>query len=264
MQVMTFLQKVVEEKKTLVNEKKENTSFEKLLKKAGKQKKRPFYEVFRERKPKDVKIIAEVKRASPSRGILRGNLNVPELAMKYEEGGASAISVITEANHFNGSLGFIPRVKNATCLSVLRKDFIVDAWELYESKAYGADAVLLIGEVLERDKIEEFLGIARTIDLDVLLEVHSMKAFEKVSNMEGFLLGINNRNLETLTVNLSTATTILSDMPDDFPVIIESGIKERKNITAFSARGVSGFLVGTSLVLSRDPIKKLRELREHS
>ena len=260
---MMFLQRVAEEKKALVKEKKENGSFEKVMVKAKKHEKRPFYEVFRERHQHDIKIIAEIKRSSPSRGILKDAINVTELARKYEEGGASAISVITETKHFNGSLGFIPRVKDATFLPVLRKDFIVDAWELYESKACGADAVLLIGDMLEHDEIREFLGVAQSIDLDVLLEVHSKKAFEKVSDMDGFLLGINNRNLETLTVDLSTAKTMLSEIPDDFPVIIESGINKKRDLSYFLKQGVSGFLVGTSLVLSEDPIKKLRELRDH-
>jgi indole-3-glycerol phosphate synthase len=260
---MTFLQQVAEEKRALVQEKKENSSFEMLLVKAGKQKKRPFYEVFRERRQQDVKIIAEIKRASPSRGILKENINVSELAWKFEKGGASAISVITEEKHFNGSLGFIPRVKDATCLAVLRKDFIVDAWELYESKAYGADAILLIGEMLKRDEIAKFLSIAQAIDLDILLEVHSMKSFEKVAGMDGFVLGINNRNLDTMKVELATARAMLGEIPDDLPVVIESGITKRENIMSFTRKGVSGFLVGTSLVLSRDPIKKLKTLRGH-
>ena len=258
---MTFLQQITEEKKALVNEKRKSTSLEKLHERTGMQKKRPFYEIFRERHQQDVKIIAEIKRASPSRGILKNNINVKELAQKYEEGGASAISVITEAEHFSGSLGFIAPVKGATRLAVLRKDFIVDTWELYESKAHGADAVLLIGEILEQGEIEEFLGIAREIDLDVLLEVHSRKTFGKVQGMGGFVLGINNRNLDTMEVELSTAMEMLGEVPDHLPVIVESGITKREDITPFARKGVSGFLIGTSLVLSGDPVKKLKSLR---
>jgi indole-3-glycerol phosphate synthase len=261
---MTFLQTIAEEKRTLVNEKKENISLKKLSAMSKRQKKRPFCDVFKKKAQGDVKIIAEIKKVSPSRGILKKNINVSELAWKYEEGGASAISVITEEKHFNGSLGFIPRVKDATCLAVLRKDFIVDAWELYESKAYGADAILLIGEILKRDEIEKFLSIARAIDLDVLLEVHNMETFEKISDLDGFLLGINNRNLDTLTVDLATASKMLDEIPDDLPVIIESGIEKAKDITAIVEKGASGFLIGSSLVMSRDPVKKLRELRGYS
>lgn len=258
---MTFLQIVVEEKKALVKEKKENTSVEKLLARAKQQKKRSFYDVFKKGNQKDVKIIAEIKRGSPSRGVLSRTINVQELAQKYEEGGASAISVITEAKHFSGSLGFIPLVKNASCLPVLRKDFIVDEWELYETKAFGADAVLLIGEALKQDELVSFIGIAKSIDLDVLLEVHSMETFEKISYLDGFLLGINNRNLNDLTVDLATAAKMIDQVPDDLPVIVESGIENAEDIAAFVKSGASGFLIGSSLVLSQDPVKKLRELR---
>jgi len=258
---MTFLQTVVEEKKALVKEKKENTSVEKLLARAKQQKKRSFYDVFKRGNQKDVKIIAEIKRESPSQGVLSRTINVQELVQKYEEGGASAISVITEAKHFSGSLGFIPLVKNVSCLPILRKDFIVDSWELYETKAYGADAVLLIGEVLKQDELVKFLGIAKSIDLDVLLEVHRMETFKKISDLDGFLLGINNRNLDTLTVDLRTAETILDEIPNELPVIIESGIENAADITGFMEKGASGFLIGSSLVLSQDPVKKLRELR---
>jgi indole-3-glycerol phosphate synthase len=259
--VTTFLQKVAEEKRALVKGKKKYTAVEKLQERAKRQRRRAFDEVFRERHPRNVKIIAEVKRASPSRGILRDDFNVPRLAQKYEEGGASAISVITEAKHFMGSLGFIRRVKNVTALPVLRKDFLVDPYELYESKAYGADAVLLIGELLERDEIEEFLAIARAIDLDVLMEIHSSETYEKVAGMNGFLLGINNRNLDTLQVDLATATAVLRDIPGDCPVIIESGVEGKQDTQRFTEHGVSGFLIGTSLVLSDDPAGKLKELK---
>lgn len=261
---MNFLARIAEEKRLLVKEKKESTCFESLMKKAKKQHKRPFYDVFKEGRRNGVKIIAEIKRASPTRGMLKKDINVAELARKYEEGGASAISIITEATYFKGSLGFIQAAKEATCLPVLRKDFIIDAWELYESKAYGADAVLLIGEMLEQSQIKELLLIARAMDLDVLLEVHSRETLEKVSDIGGFLLGINNRNLDTMTVDLATAATMLAEVPDHVPVIIESGIEERKNIAPFVEKGASGFLVGTSLVQSRDPVKKLKELIQGS
>jgi indole-3-glycerol phosphate synthase len=258
---MTFLQTIVEEKRTLVKEKKENTSIEKLLARAKQQKKRSFHDVFKRGNQKDVKIIAEIKRESPSQGMLSHTIKVQELAQKYEEGGASAISVITEAKHFSGSLGFIPLVKNVSYLPILRKDFIVDSWELYETKAYGADAVLLIGEVLKQDELVKFLSIAHTIDLDVLLEVHRMETFKKISGLNGFLLGINTRNLDTLSVDLRTAETMLDKIPNELPVIIESGIENAEDIAVFVERGASGFLIGSSLVLSQDPVKKLRELR---
>ncbi len=258
---MTFLQQIAEEKRMMVEGKKKYGSLERLQERAKAGNKRPFHAVFHSRQRKDGKIIAEIKKASPSRGILKKDLNVTVLARQYQQGGASAVSVITESKHFMGSLGFIPLVKRVTSLPVLRKDFIVDPYELYESKAYGADAVLLIGEMLEPAEIDEFLVTARTLDLDVLLEVHSRETYEKVAAMKGFLLGINNRNLETMKVDLGTTASLLPLVPPDTPVIVESGIEERDHVKRFVDRGVSGFLIGTSLVLADDPVRKLRELR---
>lgn len=258
---MIFLEKIAEEKRMIVEAKKKFGSLERLQDRAKAKIKRPFSEIFQDRQRRDGKIIAEIKKASPSRGILKKDLNVTVLARQYQEGGASAISVITEAKHFMGSLGFIPLVKRATSLPVLRKDFIVDPYELYESKAYGADAVLLIGEMLERGEIEEFFSIARTLDLDVLLEIHNRETYEKVADMRGFLLGINNRNLKNMKVDLHAAASLLPLIPPDTAVIVESGIEGREQVRQFTEQGASGFLIGTSLVLADDPVQKLRELR---
>lgn len=258
---MSFLEKVVAEKQTLVRVLKEKTPIEQLKGVIDNGPRRPFREVFSGRCEHDARIIAEVKKASPSRGMLRPDLNVTTLVQAYEEGGAAAISVITEGNHFLGALSFLSEAKEATGLPILRKDFIVDAYELYETKAAGADAVLLIGEALERSRIEDLLHLAGELALDVLLEIHSMETYRKIEGLEGFVLGINNRNLETLKVDLNIALSILGNIPDDCPVIVESGIESREDIERFIERGASGFLIGTSLVLSQDPVQKLKELR---
>ncbi|OPY64553.1 MAG: Indole-3-glycerol phosphate synthase [Syntrophorhabdus sp. PtaU1.Bin050] len=259
---MTFLEKVAAEKKAAVDALKKRTPLAELKEKIDLNKdRRPFFGTFSKRFSGEVKIIAEVKRASPSRGLLRSDLNVGKLAQAYEAGGASAISVITEERHFMGSLASIKEAKKAAGLPVLRKDFIIDPYELYESKVYGADAVLLIGEMLERGRIEEYLGVAQELMLDVLFEVHSMRTYEKARGLTGFILGVNNRNLETLDVDLQTGFRIIEEIPEDYPIIVESGIEGRKQIEAFMEKGVSGFLIGTSLVLSEDPAGKLKEFR---
>ncbi|NLW34744.1 MAG: indole-3-glycerol phosphate synthase TrpC [Syntrophorhabdus aromaticivorans] len=259
---MTFLEKVAAEKKAAVDALKKRTPLAELKEKVDLDKgRRPFFETFSKRFPGEVKIIAEVKRASPSRGLLRSDLHVGKLAQAYEDGGASAISVITEERHFMGSLASIREAKKAAGLPVLRKDFIVDPYELYESKVCGADAVLLIGEMLERGRIEEYMGVAQELMLDVLFEVHGMRTYEKAEGLTGFILGVNNRNLETLDVDLQTGFRIIEEIPVDYPIIVESGIEGRRQIEAFMEKGVSGFLVGTSLVLSEDPAAKLREFR---
>lgn len=257
---MTFFEKVLNEKKELVKALKGKMPLEELKKTTFGIEKRSFFETFSQRFPKEVKIIAEVKKASPSKGVLIDDLDLHGLLNDYEKGAASAISVITEETYFNGSIAYVSEAKNVTGLPVLRKDFIVDEYEIYQAKAAGADAVLLIGEALSAHQIAEYLEIARQIDIDVLLEIHSMKTYEKISDLKGFILGINNRNLETLVVDLAVSHEVINSIPANLPVIVESGIEGREHIENFMERGVSGFLIGTSLIVSGDPCKKLKEL----
>lgn len=261
---MTFLEKVIEEKKRVVAALKAETPLEYLMEKAGQTEKRPFCQVFSRRYSNEVKIMAEVKRVSPSRGTLIKERDITGLTGDYERGGASAISIVTEERYFNGSLDDIAQAKKAVALPVLRKDFIVDEYEIFQTKAAGADGILLIGEALEADRIAEFLEISRQTDIDVLLEIHSMRTYEKIAGLKGFILGINNRNLETLEVDLQVSRHILKNIPDTMLVIVESGIEERRHMEGFMEYGVSGFLIGTSLITSPDPSGKLRELRGES
>ncbi len=258
---MTFLEKVLEEKKRVVKESKAKIPLSELKRIMEEVKKRPFFKVFSQRFPEDVKIIAEVKKASPSKGILIDDLDLTGLLMNYEKGGASAISILTEEKYFNGSLAYLGEAKKIVNLPILRKDFIVDEYEIYQAKAFGADAVLLIGEALDTNQIAEYLDITRQIDIDVLLEVHSMKTYEKITDLEGYILGINNRNLETLKVDLAVSDEIIRNIPKSLPVIVESGIEDRNHIEDFMKHGVSGFLIGTSLIVSGNPGNKLRQLQ---
>jgi indole-3-glycerol phosphate synthase len=267
---MNFLTRIVEEKKAMVGQLRSKIPLPEVQGMAERkgQKKRPFYEIFAGRTSGKTEIIAEIKVASPSRGVLLKSPDIAALAMAYEKGGASALSVITERHHFRGSLWYIAIARTVTLLPVLRKDFIVDEYELYQSKTYGADAALLIGEVLDKEQIRGYLAIAKEINLDILLEVHALSTYEKVmaardtaASAPRFVLGINNRNLENLEVDLSTARTILEQVDEDQPVVVESGIEARSDVETFLSLGAAGFLVGTSLVLSRDPAGKLRSLR---
>lgn len=256
-----FLDEVLREKKKRVKEWKSSVPLNELKARMRDVEKRPFYETFAERDPKEVKIIAELKKASPSRGILKADFDPAKIVKEYEAGGAKAVSVITEEKYFQGALDFIPLCKKNTALPILRKDFIVDEYEIYQAKAYGADAVLLIGEALEKAQIQEYLKVAEEINIDVLLEVHSMKTYEKAADFSGFILGINNRDLKTLKIDLAVSREIIRHIPSNLAVIIESGIEERKHIEAFMSLGVSGFLIGTSLMKAENPVEKLKELR---
>jgi indole-3-glycerol phosphate synthase len=255
-----FLNEVLKEKKIKVKAWKSQCPIAELKERIKLVEKRPFKDIFSKRGVKEVKIIAEIKRSSPSKGELKRDLDIPSLLGAYTNGGAAAISVITEEKYFSGSLAFLERARTLTTLPLLRKDFIVDEYEIYQAKAFGADALLLISEALERGQIKEYLQLAKEIDLDVLIEIHSMKSYEKIADLDNFLLGINNRDLYSLKIDLSTSEEILKDIPKEVTVVIESGIKDRDDIERFLKIGVSNFLIGTNLVLSDDPEKMLKEL----
>ncbi|HOP85566.1 MAG TPA: indole-3-glycerol phosphate synthase TrpC [Syntrophorhabdaceae bacterium] len=258
---MTFLERVVEEKKEIVRLKKRQRPMESIKDLTSNFKKRPFYEEFKKRFPEDVKIIGEIKMASPSQGILAKDTKPETRALVYYSAGVKAISIITEERYFNGSLDFIPKVRNTVSLSLLRKDFIVDVYEIYESKAFGADCVLLICEVLEKQLLKDCLHVAKELNIDCLCEIHELSSFEKIADLSGYILGINNRDLRTLKVDISKGFKMLDYIPIDVPVIIESGIEKRKDVLMFMEKGVSGFLIGTALMRAEDPFKKIIELR---
>ncbi len=264
---MTFLDEIIRQKRLKLKNLKKRTPIAEIEAAIGHQEKaylqkRPFFEPFSKRSNKEVRVIAELKQASPSRGEFHWQLSFEKMIDAYTKGGAYAISVITEESYFHGNPESIRATRKRTNLPILRKDFIVDAYEIYESKALGADAVLLIGEALEEKELKDMLSIAKEeIDIDVLLEIHSLKTYEKIAGLTGFVLGINNRDLRSLKVDIATANKLLEELPKDLPVIIESGIETRHDILSFLEKGVSGFLIGTALVLSEDPVKKLYKLR---
>jgi len=257
---MTFLEKVLEEKKKKVDSLKKEIPVSELKYMAAETPKKPFYDVFSERFPDRTKIIAEVKKVSPSRGLLVNDVYLSEILLDYEKGGASAISIITEEKYFQGSIEYVAEAKKTVDLPVIRKDFIVDEYEVYQAGTAGADAVLLIGEALDKGQIAELIDISSQVGIDVLLEIHSMKMYEKVADLKGFILGVNNRNLDTLKVDLAVAYEIIKNIPVNLPVVVESGIETRDHIECFMRLGVSGFLIGTSLMISENPREKLREL----
>ncbi len=259
---MMFLKKVIEEKKIYVKQKKSKIPLRELKGRDVPFQKRPFRELFQNRTNTETRIIAEIKKASPARKIFNLQIDVSEIAKKYHMGGAKAISLITEPKFFFGNPEDLPVVKKASPLPILRKDFIVDEYEIYESKVLGADAILLIAEALEKSHLKELLYCAKELNIDVCFEIHSLKKFEEFYDLnELYTLGINNRNLETLEIDLNWGLKILESIPETIPVIIESGIETRSDIESFLKIGVSGFLIGSTLMSSDDPVKKLNNLR---
>ncbi len=259
---MSFLEMILERKKDLVREKKKGLPLTDLVSLTNRHGREGLLLAsLSERFTGQVRIIAEVKRASPSRGNLcAADRDITETVLAYELGGASALSVLTEGSHFNGSLEDLTLAREMTELPLLRKDFIVDPYEIHEAAAFGADAVLLIAEALEREKIEDLAALAFSVGLDVLLEVHSRESFEKIGHIEGVLTGVNSRDLTTLSIDLLRARDVAAAIPKDRPVIVESGIESPSDIELFQDLGVSGFLIGTTLMRSPTPANTLRRL----
>ncbi|MFH0924809.1 MAG: indole-3-glycerol phosphate synthase TrpC [bacterium] len=207
------------------------------------------------------KVIAEIKKASPSKGVIREDFNPREIASIYEVSGASAISVLTEERHFLGSLDYLRLVKDSTNkLPILRKDFIFDTYQIYESKYYGADAILLIASILSARQMNEFIEEAGQLGLECLIEVHNLEELEKVLKTKAKIIGINNRDLKTFKVDTMTTLELLSFIPEDCIKISESGIKSYKDMVLLGTSGVHAVLVGELLMGSKDIGLALREL----
>jgi indole-3-glycerol phosphate synthase len=210
--------------------------------------------------PGEIRLIAEVKKASPSKGVIRGDFDPVKIARTYEESGASCLSVLTEKKFFQGELGYINSIRRAVNLPLLRKDFIIDEYQIHEARAAGADAILLIAACLEQQQVEDYMGIAHLLGLDVLVESHTYKELDKSLRAGATLVGINNRDLASFTVSLQTTLDLVKDIPDDRTVVSESGIKTRDDVVRLQQAGVDAVLVGESLMRENDIGKKVKEL----
>ncbi len=206
------------------------------------------------------RIIAEVKRASPSKGLIRADFNAVSIARDYASHGASAISVLTEERHFQGSLEDLEQVHAAVEVPLLRKDFMLDPYQLTEAKSYGADAVLFIAALLEPARMIELREQATALGLDALVEVHSEVELEAALRAGAQLVGINNRDLQTFNVDLDTTRKLAPLVPPELPAICESGIDNREQIRLVEQWGIHLFLIGESLMRAPKPGKKLRDL----
>ncbi len=208
-----------------------------------------------------VNIIAEIKRASPSKGPIRLDLDPVELATAYEAGGAAAISILTEERHFLGSLADLQAARSAVNLPVLRKDFILTDYQVYESAASGADALLLIVRLLEKNQLVDLLGLTRELGLAALVELYDDADLETIDGLGPAVIGINNRDLKTFQTDLAISKRIAAQLDEHHVPVAASGIFTRADIEGNLALGIHGFLIGESLVRSDDPASMLRELR---
>ncbi len=195
-----------------------------------------------------VAIIAEAKKASPSKGVIQPDFDPVAIAEHYEQNGASCVSVLTDVDFFQGALAYIPLVRNKVKLPVIRKDFIIDPLQIKEAHMVGADAVLLIAAILETEQMKEYRLVAESYGMDVLVEVHDEKELESALKAESRLIGINNRNLNDFTVSLETTFRLLSLIPKEIPVVSESGISTIDDMVRLRDKGVAAALIGESLM----------------
>lgn len=207
----------------------------------------------------DCAIIAEVKRKSPSKGMICEGLDPVELAGVYEKNGAAAISVLTDRDFFGGSGEDLRNVKRSVGVPILRKDFIIDTSQVYEARMIGADAVLLIARVLEQGALEDCIETARSLGMAALVEVHDIADAEKVAGCGAEIIGINNRDLSTFVTDIGTTLELLAFLPAEKIIVSESGIHSRADIELLQQAGVNAFLIGEALVKAEDPALKLRE-----
>ncbi len=205
-------------------------------------------------------VIAEIKKASPSKGVLREEFIPADIAQSYAEYGAACLSVLTDVDFFHGSVDFLKQARASCQLPVLRKDFMVDAYQIYESRAMGADAVLLIAACLDDAQMKDFEAIARNLDMAVLVEVHDQAELERALKLKTPLIGVNNRNLKSFEVSLDTTLTLRSHVPADRILVTESGIQTREDVLRMGASGVNAFLVGEAFMRASDPGVALAEL----
>lgn len=205
-------------------------------------------------------VIAEIKKASPSKGVLREDFRPAEIAVSYERGGAACLSVLTDKDFFQGDDAYLQEARNACSLPVIRKDFIVDAYQVYEARVLGADCILLIVAALGDEQLRELTELAHRLGMDVLVEVHDAEELGRALPLGTRLVGINNRDLRTFETRLSTTIDLLESIPDERIVVTESGILNRDDVDLMRANGVHAFLVGEAFMRADDPGETLKVL----
>ena len=244
---MNILQKIVENTRDNLKVQKTNLSLEE-IKSSLAELSLPKSNFKSSISNKNEAIIAEIKKASPSAGVIAEDFNPASKAKDYEAFGASALSILTEEDFFLGSNEYLKAVKKITSLPILRKDFIIDEYQIYESKLIGADCILLIASILSDQQLEEFVAIAKTLELDYLIEVHDENELKRAELFEEALIGVNNRNLKTFEVDLDNSVRLRNLFIKNKVFIAESGIKSKKDVDYLKSNNIKVFLIGESLM----------------
>jgi indole-3-glycerol phosphate synthase len=260
---LDFLASVVESKRARLEKSKSRVSFYNLRASAYEARTRATRRAFSKAlsNDKQVNVIAEIKRASPSKGDLGLNANVDEVARAYSRGGAAAVSVVTEEDYFHGSLEDLRTVRRSISLPVLRKDFIFDEYQVYESAAAGADALLLIAALLDDETLVRLRNLAEVeLGMDALVEVHTREEMRRASDSGSMLIGVNNRNLHTFEVSVETSLELINEAPGGALLISESGLSTGSQLKRLRSAGYRGFLIGESLIGTENKEVALRSI----
>jgi len=257
---MSILNTIVGKKKERLlsaKNKKPLSELKSIIKDIGKP--RNFQKAIR-RDSDNIKLIAEIKKASPSKGIIRIDFNHLAIAKIYEEKNVNAVSVLTEEDFFQGNLSFLPEIKKILSKPILRKDFLFDEYQIYEARAHEADAILLIATLLEKNQAVEYLQLAGELGMSVLFEVHDFKELEMALSTDTEIIGINNRNLKTMNIDINTTFQLLREIPPGKIVVSESGIRTSGDVRKLADGGIDAMLIGTSFMEAEDIGGKVEEL----
>ena len=258
----TILQEIFQQKKIRVEEAKKGFEYGDFVARAKRFRKdevsNRFSKAFSDKSK--INIIAEIKRASPSKGVINDSFDVGEVATNYQEFGATAISVLTEEDSFKGNIEDLIIARNLTDLPILRKDFVFDEFQVYEAGLIGADAILLIVAMLDDETLQELYSLACVLGLDVLVETHNLEELVRAIQLGAKIIGVNNRNLHTFEVSLDISRQLVANKPSDCLFICESGLSRKEELVEMKELGFDGFLIGESLMKSKDLAKTLGEL----
>ena len=256
-----ILKKICDFKKKDIEKTKAKCSLKSLIKLLPEKSNKKFKNlILGSQKDRSNNIIAEIKKASPSAGELVKDYFPEDIAMQYQKSGAGAISILTESKFFQGKIDHISQIKKITDLPILRKDFIIDIYQIYESKVFKADAILLIASILNDNEIKEYIDIANNIGLDCIIEIHSEDELKRAIKIGYPIIGVNNRNLDNLSIDINNTLNLIKEISNDFGIIGESGIKTYKDISLYNAKGIYNFLIGETILKAKNTNKIFNDL----
>jgi len=257
---MSLLKTIVEKKRERLNNSKMRIPLREIKSRASESEEPRNFKAAIRREAGPIRFIAEIKKASPSKGIIREDFDPVAIASLYEKKAVDAVSILTEEDYFQGKLEYLLMVKRVVRKPLLRKDFIFNEYQIYESRAYEADAILFIASLLDKNQAREYLSLAEEIGLSALFEVHDFKELEIALLINAQIIGINNRKLETLQIDMNTTFELKKEIPPDKIVVSESGIKTREDVKRLQDTGIDSVLIGTALMEAPDIGRKIDEL----